>query len=53
MGMGQHVAIKKGMDTPAPQPLDGPEMNAGVSSYASTMNSGDASTDRCRSSWCR
>ena len=39
MGMGKHVAIKKGMGTTAPQPFDRPEMNLGVSSCAATMNS--------------
>ncbi len=38
MDMGKHVAIKKGMGAPAPQPFDRPELNGGVSSYAATMN---------------
>ncbi len=38
MDTGKHVAIKKGMGAPAPQPFDRPEMNQGVSSYAATMN---------------
>lgn len=39
MDMGKHMAIKKGMGAPAPQPFDRPEMNACVSFYAATMNS--------------